>query len=100
MGIIKEPFIEGLIDFVEQTLQKARIMVAGESIDYPIFKKTRTSNKIWIYVLLETEIGHVEEVELLNSVGDVMANKPVSIVTQEDGHMVAFEFTVSVREGV
>lgn len=99
MAMMQQPFIDGVISFVEQTLTKARIKIDDVTTDYPIFKKTKVANKIWIYVLLETESGHVEEVHLLNAADEVIAIKPVSIITQEDGHMVAFEFTVSVQEG-
>lgn len=100
MAIIQQPLIDGIIDYIEQALSKAQIVVAGQTVDYTIFKKTRVSNKIWVYILLNPEIGKVEEIQVLNAAGEAMAIKPVAIETNEDGHMVAFEFTVTVQEGV
>lgn len=99
MAIIQPILIDRLINYLDELVFRGKVKLNGQFVTYEIFKTVRDGNKLRKYIYLTTEIGLVEEAQLLSNSGDVLAIKPFSIEKQDDGLILAFEFTITVQEG-
>ena len=99
MAIVQQVLIDGLIKYMDNFMTKGRVKLNGEYVQYSIFKTVIEGNVLRKYIYLDTEVGKVEEAQLLSDNGDVLAIKPSNITKKDDGLVLAFEFTVMVREG-
>ncbi|MFS0878034.1 hypothetical protein [Solibacillus isronensis] len=98
MAIIQPIFTAAMVDTMDQLCAKGKVKINGDYKNYSMFKTVRDGNKLRKYLYLETEIGYVEEAQLLSINNDVLAIKPVEIEKQEDGLVIAFEFELVIRE--
>ncbi|MET3658537.1 hypothetical protein [Sporosarcina psychrophila] len=99
MAIIQPILIDRLINYLDELVFRGKVKLNGQFVTYDIFKTVRDGNKLRKYIYLTTEIGLVEEAQLLSNSGDVLAIKPFSIEKSDDGLILAFEFTITVQEG-
>ena len=99
MAIIQPILIDRLINYLDELVFRGKVKLNGQFVTYEIFKTVRDGNKLRKYIYLTSEIGLVEEAQLLSNSGDVLAIKPFSIEKQDDGLILAFEFTITVQEG-
>lgn len=99
MAIVQQVLVDGLIKYLDNLMVRGRIKLNGTYVQYNIFKTVIDGNVIRKYIYLDTEVGKVEEAQLLGNNGDVLAIKPFNITKQDDGLVLAFEFTILVREG-
>lgn len=99
MAIVQQVLIDGIIKYIDNLILKGRVKLNGSFVPYSIFKTVIEGNVIRKYIYLDTETGVVEEAQLLGENGDVLAIKPFNITKKDDGLVLAFEFTIMVREG-
>lgn len=99
MAIIQPILIDRLIGYLDELVFRGKVKLNGQYVNYEIFKTVRDGNTLRKYIYLTSEIGLVEEAQLLSNSGDVLAIKPFSIEKQDDGLILAFEFTITVQEG-
>lgn len=98
MAIAQPILIERLTDYLDGLIFRGKVKLNGVYVDYEIFKTVKDGNVLRKYIYLESEVGLVEEAQLLSNSGDVLAIKPFSIQKQDDGLVLAFEFTINVQE--
>lgn len=98
MNVIQHNLIEKLINHLDELIFRGKIKINGEYQNYEIFKTLKEGNMLRKYLYLETEVGNVEEAQLVTSIGEILAVKPFDIQKQEDGLMLAFEFKIEVNE--
>lgn len=98
MPVIQPIFTSILIDTMDQLCAKGKIKLNGVYKNYEVFKTVKEGNTLRKYLYLETDIGYVEEAQLLSVNNDVLAIKPVEIEKQEDGLVIAFEFKLTLEE--
>lgn len=98
MAVVQPIMTSKIIDFIDSLIEKGKVKINGTYHNYSIFKTLKEHNTIRKYIYLETEIGYVEEAQLLSVNNDVLAIKPVEIEKQEDGLVIAFEFKLTVEE--
>lgn len=99
MNIVQDVLVDKLIGALDEMIFKGKIKINGEYKDYKIFKTLKEGKKLRKFLYLDVEVGHVTEAQLLTSMGEVLAIKPFDIEKVEDGLVIAFEFTLEVREG-
>ena len=99
MNVIQELMVEKLVNFLDDLIHRGKIKLNGEYKNYEIFKTDKQGSRIRKYLYLDTEVGLVEEAQLLSSMGEVLAIKPFFIQKEEDGLVLAFEFIITVQEG-
>jgi hypothetical protein len=99
MAIIQAILIEKMVNHLDGLINSGRIQINGQFQNYTIYKTVKDGNVLRKYLYLETEMGYVEEAQLLSAASEVLAKKPLSISKQEDGIVIAFEFTILVQEG-
>lgn len=99
MAVIQPILVERLLNYLDELIFRGKVKINGEFVDYEIFKTVRDGNVTRKYIYLTTEVGLVEEAQLLSNSGDVLAVKPFSIHKAEDGLVIAFEFKITVQEG-
>lgn len=99
MNIVQDLLVTKMVDFLDDLIHRGKIKLNGEYKNYEIFKTDKQGSRIRKYLYLDTEVGLVEEAQLLSSMGEVLAIKPFSIQKQDDGLVLAFEFTITVKEG-
>lgn len=87
-----------ILDFIDSLVDKGKVKINGTYHNYSIFKTLKENNTVRKYIYLDSEIGYVEEAQLLSSNNDVLAIKPVEIAKQDDGLVIAFEFKLTVEE--
>ena len=98
MNVIQDVMVTKIINFLDELLHKGKIKLNGEYKNYDVFKTIKEGNRIRKYLYLETETGYVEEAQLLSSTNEVLVIKPFAIEKQDDGLVLAFEFTIEVKE--
>lgn len=98
MAVVQAIMLDKILDFIDALVDKGKVKINGTYRNYAIFKTIKQDNTVRKYIYLETEIGFVEEAQLLSVNNEVLAIKPVSIEKQEDGLVIAFEFKLSVEE--
>jgi len=99
MSVIQDLLIERLVNYLDELIFKGKVKLNGQYVDYAIFKTIKEKNTIRKYIYLETEVGFVSEAQLLSSSNEVLAIKPFSIEKKDDGLVLAFEFTIEIKEG-
>lgn len=97
-NVIQQIFIDKIVNYMDELIFKGKVKMNGEYKDYTIFKTIKEGNRLRKYLYVETEMGSVEEAQLLSSMGEVLAIKPFSITKEEDGLVLAFEFTLTLEE--
>ena len=99
MNIVQPILVEKMTNYLDDLIFKGKIKINGEYEDYKVFKSVKEDNVLRKYLYLDEEIGYVEEAQLLTSMDELLAVKPFSIEKLEDGLVLAFEFTIEVKEG-
>lgn len=99
MTVIQQALISRVVNYINEITSGGRVKINGVFTDYAISNVIVDGNKIRKYILLDEEIGFVEEAQLITSSGEILALKPFSVNKQEDGLALVFEITVSVQEG-
>lgn len=99
MAVIQPILVERLLSYLDELISRGKVKVNGEFANYDIFKTVRDGNTVRKYLYLTTEVGLVEEAQLLSNSGDVLAVKPFSIHKADDGLVLTFEFKITVQEG-
>lgn len=99
MAVVQQLLIDRLINYLDEIIHRGKVKLNGQYVNYDIFKTVKEENVLRKYIYLETETGFVEEAQLLSSMNEVLAVKPFSIEKQDDGLVLAFEFTITVQEG-
>ena len=98
MAVIQPIMIEKIMDYINSLVDKGKVKINGTYHAYSIYKTIKQDNSVRKYIYLETEVGFVEEAQLLSVSNEILAIKPVSIEKQEDGLVIAFEFKLSIEE--
>lgn len=92
---------ERLLNYLDSLFNHGRVVLNGQSVKYDIFRTIRTEDTIRKYIYMETEEGHISEVQLLDDAKNVLYLEPIDIQKTEDGLVLAFEFKLTVeRKGV
>jgi hypothetical protein len=99
MEVVQQNLIDKLVNYLDELIFRGKVKINGQYKNYDIFKTVKEGNVLRKYLYLETETGYVEEAQLLSSMGEVLAIKPFAIEKQDDGLVLAFEFTITVKEG-
>ena len=99
MQVVQDVLIQKLLNYLDEIIHAGKIKLNGEYVTYTIFKTKIEGNMIRKYLYMETEMGYIEEAQLVTSMGEVLAIKPFSIEKLEDGLVLAFEFKITVVEG-
>lgn len=99
MNVVQQVLIDKLINYLDELIFRGKVKLNGEYKNYDVFKTVKEGNILRKYLYLETEIGYVEEAQLLTSMNEVLVIKPFAIEKQDDGLVLAFEFTIEVKEG-
>lgn len=98
MATIQPILTDKLVSYLDQLILRGKVKFNGEYVDYEIFKTIKEGNVLRKYIYLDTPVGLVEEAQLISDSGEVLAIKPFSINKQEDGLVLAFEFTLNIQE--
>lgn len=99
MAVVQQILVDKIINYLDELIFRGKVKINGQYKNYDIFKTVKEGNVLRKYLYLETETGYVEEAQLLSSMGEVLAIKPFAIEKQDDGLVLAFEFTITVKEG-
>lgn len=99
MAVIQQALVDRVVNYIDEITSGGRVKLNGAFVDYTISKTIKDGNKIRKYMLLDTEIGFVEEAQLVSSSGEILARKAFSINKQDDGLALVFEISVTVQEG-
>lgn len=99
MAVVQQILVDKIVNYLDELISKGKVKINGQYKNYDIFKTVKKGNVLRKYLYLETETGYVEEAQLLTSMNEVLAVKPFSIEKQDDGLVLAFEFTIDVKEG-
>jgi len=97
MEIVTQVFKDLTVGFWDELILRGKVKLNGKYVNYDIFKTVRDGDTLRKYIYLQSETGIVEEAQLLSNNGDVLAIKPFSIKKQDDGLLLAFEFTLVVQ---
>lgn len=99
MAVIQPVLVDGVVNYVDSSFQRARVQIDGTYVDYPIYKTQKNGNILRKQIYLELEEGFVGEAQLLGADNEVLAKKPFSIEKKKDGLLLTFQITITVREG-
>lgn len=99
MKVIQQALVSRVVNYINEITKSGRVKINGVFADYEISNVVVDGNKIRKYILLDEEIGFVEEAQLISASGEILALKPFLVNKQEDGLALVFEITVSVQEG-
>lgn len=99
MAVVQQVLVDKIVNYLDELISRGKVKINGQYKNYDIFKTVKEGNVLRKYLYLETETGYVEEAQLLSSMGEVLAIKPFAIEKQDDGLVLAFEFTITVKEG-
>lgn len=98
MTIVQPIMTDKILEFIDTLIEKGKVKINGTYHNYSIFKTLKENNTVRKYIYLDSEIGFVEEAQLLSINNDVLAIKPVEIAKQDDGLVIAFEFKLTIEE--
>lgn len=98
MTIVQPIMTDMILGYVDSLIDKGKVKINGTYYNYSIFKTLKENNTVRKYIYLDSEIGFVEEAQLLSVNNDVLAIKPVEIAKQDDGLVIAFEFQLTIEE--
>lgn len=99
MAVVQQILIDKIVNYLDELISRGKVKINGQYKNYDIFKTVKEGNVLRKYLYLETETGYVEEAQLLTSMNEVLAVKPFSIEKQDDGLVLAFEFTIEIKGG-
>lgn len=99
MTVVQDALIDGVVNYIDSRLAKAKVKINGEYLDYTVNNTIVDGRKIRKYITLDTEKGFIEEAQLLSESGEVLAKKAFSVNKEKDGVALVFEITVSLQEG-
>ena len=99
MSVVQQLLIDRLISYLDELIHRGKVKLNGQYVNYDIHKTVKEGNGVRKYIYLETEMGYVEEAQLLSSSNEILAIKPFSIEKKDNGLVLAFEFTITVQEG-
>lgn len=99
MAVIQPVLVDGVVNYINQQIDGGKVRINGELVDRVITSTILDGNTIRKYILLDEEVGFVEEAQLVSTSGEVLAKKAFSINLTEDGTALAFEIKVIVQEG-
>lgn len=99
MAVVQQILVDKIVNYLDELISRGKVKINGQYKNYDIFKTVKKGNVLRKYLYLETETGYVEEAQLLTSMDEVLAVKPFSIEKQDDGLVLAFEFTIEIKEG-
>ncbi|KZE55779.1 hypothetical protein AV540_00045 [Brevibacillus parabrevis] len=99
MAIVQNRLLELLRDDLSGHVSTALINVDGQLKTYPIFKTTISGMKVTKYVYLDDvqARGQIMAASLVDSTGNTLATKTLSITKGDSGLLIAFEFEVKVE---
>ncbi len=97
--ILQEVFLLWIRDQASGHIASGIVKVDGIEQPHPIFKTIINGMKITKYIYLDdTEgLGTIQEAVLLDTEGNRLAIKPVSITKDDTGLLIAFEFEIKVE---
>ncbi|MGO0058660.1 hypothetical protein ACTID9_01100 [Brevibacillus fluminis] len=100
--IIQNRLLELLRDDLSGHFASALVNVDGQIKTYPIFNTVTAGLKVTKYVYLDDvqAQGQILGATLVDSDGNALANKPLSITKGDSGLLIAFEFSVEVKAEV
>lgn len=98
MAVIQQALIDRVVNYIDGLIFRGRVKLNGEYKDYEVHKTIKDGTTLRKYLYLTTEVGHVVEAQLTANDGTILAVKPFDIRKTDDGLVLAFEFSVSVRE--
>lgn len=77
---------------IKDTLDKAKFVIDGVEVERSFFKLEASGTKITVLVYLtDTDIGKVEDLEVIAADGTVLIRKPDTIIKdQAEGYIVGF----------
>lgn len=99
MTVIQPTLVNGVVNYINQQIDGGKVRINGELVDRVITSTILEGNTIRKYILLDEDVGFVEEAQLVSTSGEVLAKKAFSINLTEDGTALAFEIKVVVQEG-
>lgn len=99
MEVVQQVLKDGMINYLNTVMKKARVFINDKWVDYPIHNTTIIDNVIWKYIYLDTEEGYVKDAHLLSENNEILAAKNFTIHREEDGIALVFKFTLNIKEG-
>ena len=90
--------IDWIIELLKSKAHKGLVKINGEYKRFDIYKTYRDGDKVRFLLYVTSDVGLVEEAQLVSSTGEVWALKPYSINKQDDGLVLAFEFDITIME--
>lgn len=101
MQIIQQRLLELLRDDLSNHVASALVNVNGALKTYPIQKTVANGLKVTKYIFLNDVAaqGQISSATLVDSSGNALATKPLSITKGDSGLLIAFEFEVKVEVG-
>lgn len=99
MAIVQNRLLELLRDNLSGHVTNALINVDGQLKTYPIFKTSVNGMKVTKYIYLDDvqSQGQIQSASLMDSSGNALAIKPLSITKGDSGLLIAFEFSLEVK---
>ncbi|WP_286085994.1 hypothetical protein [Brevibacillus sp. NSP2.1] len=99
LAIVQNRLLELLRDDLSNHVANALINVDGQLKTYPIFKTSISGMKVTKYIYLDDvqSQGQIQAASLVDSSGNALAVKPLSITKGDSGLLIAFEFEVKVE---
>ena len=95
--MITQVGMDKIVRFFNELITKADYTIAGITKQTNIYNTVVSGNTIekWVY-LSDADAGNVSRVRLLNSAGEVIVDRPDSILKVVDkGILFIFKFTIS-----
>jgi hypothetical protein len=99
LAIVQNRLLELLRDDLNGHVANALVNVDGQVKTYPIFKTSINGMKVTKYIYLDDvqAQGQIQAASLVDSTGNALATKPLSITKGDSGLLIAFEFEVKVE---
>jgi hypothetical protein len=86
-----------VLTYISNLISTGRYVVSGTNIDVPILSKTISGNTLTVNIFLtDGAAGTVTDIKLIDTNGQVFADKPDSITKlATQGVLVIFKFTIT-----
>ncbi|BAU28948.1 hypothetical protein DFP93_103205 [Aneurinibacillus soli] len=96
--IVQPLLLQLLRDDISRHVDHAFVNINGQPQTFPIFKTDVNGMRLTIYIYLDDTVqGNIQSFSLMDSTGNTLAIKPVSVTKVETGLLIAFEFEVKVE---
>lgn len=99
MNGVQPLLLESLIAFLDGLMSAGKVKINGVDKNYEIYQTIIDGNTIRKFIYIQDEEGLVGEAQLTTIDGEVLAAKQVNIQKEEDGLMLAFEFSIELQGG-